>query len=51
MTPTFTPEEKRLLERLLKRGGATLVVDRGGEMQITAYFNDLPLRDCRVRHG
>lgn len=43
-------QEKKLLEKLLKRGGATLVVKGGGEVKITAYYNTSPLRDSRVRH-
>lgn len=51
MQDFLTKDERRLLERLLKRGGATLVVDAGGAVQITAYFNDAPLRDSRIKHG
>lgn len=50
MTISITAEEKRLLERILKRGGATLVVKDGGEVQITAYFNTARFRESRVRH-
>lgn len=50
MTLPMTVEDKRLLERILKRGGATLVVKNGGEVQITAYFNAARFRDSRVGH-
>jgi hypothetical protein len=51
MTLSMTAEEKKLLERILKRGGATLVVKDGGETQITVYFNTARFRDSRVRHA
>jgi hypothetical protein len=47
---TLSTEEKKLLERVLKRGGATIVVKEGGAVQITAYYNTEPLRDSRVSH-
>lgn len=50
MTMSITAEEKSLLERVLQRGGATIVVEKGGEVQITAYFNTSALRGSRVRH-
>ena len=50
MMMSMTVEEKRLLERVLQRGGATLVVKKGGEVQITAYYNTASLRESRVRH-
>ena len=51
MTMPIAAEERRLLERVLQRGGATLVVKDGGEVQITVYFNTSRLRDSRVRNG
>lgn len=42
--------ERRMLERLLKRGGATLVIADDGEAHITTYFNTTRLRDCSIRH-
>ena len=50
MTISIKKNERKLLERLLKRGGATLVVDRDGEVQITTYYNTAPLRNCGIRH-
>jgi hypothetical protein len=50
MIMSITPEEKRVLERVLQRGGATLVVKKGGKVQITAYYNTSRLRDSRVRY-
>ncbi|WP_172330340.1 hypothetical protein [Mangrovicoccus sp. HB161399] len=51
MSISIDQNEKKLLERLLRRGGATLVVKQGGEVKITTYYNTAPLRDCRIRHG
>lgn len=50
MTISIDDNDRKQLERLLKRGGATLVVDRGGELQITAYYNTAPLRGRGIRH-
>ena len=45
-----TQNEKKLLKRLLKGGGATLVVDNGGEVKITVFYNTERLRSCGLRH-
>ncbi len=50
MFTSISVEDKKLLERVLKRGGASLVVADGGEVKITTYYNTSPLRDSRVRH-
>lgn len=50
MTISIDDNDKNLLKRLLKRGGATLVVDRGGEIHITAYYNTASLRRGGIRH-
>jgi hypothetical protein len=50
MKNQITDKERKLLERLHNRGGATLVIDKGGEIQITAYYNKAPLRTTGVRH-
>lgn len=48
-TPAVTQDERQILERLLKRGGATLVLD--GDALITTYFNTGRVRDQGIRHG
>lgn len=47
--PTVTQDERQILERLLKRGGATLVLD--GNSFITTYFNTGRVRDQGIRHA
>lgn len=50
MTTVSAKHERKILERLLKRGGATLVISSGGDVKITTFFNTKPLRNSGIRH-